>query len=498
MVKFGYNLDTSSIPLDKALQSLKASGADAHTIVIDPHSFWLGTGDLDTIRKYAAALPNTTLIIRVYHSLEGNWSLYPKAIEYEAHWRWVKNQLGDAIMHRIVFDDPCNEPNLAGDNPVEARAYVKRCLALVQAADNTGVKLAIGAWSIGTPHESLFETEYLPLWRACKRYSLHLYSGIPSEMGELAPYNIILDAKKARTHIKDERWPISHQGWLIARSYRIIQLFEKYGLGVPELYVTEGIIDQISDMGQYIKDAWKAKYGIPAFQNDPRGAQSWERYLQAMFETEGFDFPKALAFLHRHARKNIFYHPAFKAVCIFALNVQWGYKYAGYANDGQHREAGSNYDHPAFDTFRNVYLPAINAESLDDIPVPIPPAPEPPKEPTMLEKRIRSTATKTNIRAAASITSAILGTISAEFADCLVSEDYLSAEWIKLQIGTITGYVSRQYVEIARRVIESPEKRYILDFGRGTVIIVSEAEKLKYQRMGESFLLFLEDAPLAS
>ena len=468
MVTFGYNLDTSSIPLEKALQSLKASGANAHTIVIDPHSFWLGTGDLDTIRKYANALPNATLIIRTYHALEGNWSLYPKAIEYETHWRWVKNQLGESVMQRIVFDDPVNEPNLAGDNPVEARAYVNRCLALVKAADNAGVKLAIGAWSIGTPHENLFETEYLPLWRACKRYSLHLYGGIPSEMGELAPYNIILDAKKARTHIKDERWPISHQGWLIARSYRIIQLFEKHGLGIPELYVTEGIIDQISDMGQYIKDAWKAKYGIPAFQNDPRGAQSWERYLQSMFEAEGFDFQKALAFLHRHARKNIFYHPAFKAVCIFALNVQWGYKYAGYANDGQHREAGSNYDHPAFDTFRNVYLPAINAESFDEIPVP-PPVVTPPKEPIMLEKRIRSNAIDTQngtrIRKAP-ITGETIGYIPhIAWQDCLVADDYEAATWVKVEVGALVGYVSRQYVNIENRVIEAPpEPSFMVDF----------------------------------
>jgi hypothetical protein len=63
-------------------------------------------------------------------------------------------------MLRLVFDDPVNEPNLAGDNATAAAAYVQRCVSLVEAAHRAGIQFAVGAWSVGTPHESLFESSF--------------------------------------------------------------------------------------------------------------------------------------------------------------------------------------------------------------------------------------------------------------------------------------------------------------------------------------------------
>jgi hypothetical protein len=384
MVKFGYNIGTDSISYESAIASMKASGGDGHLIMIANGDYFLKLGDLETIRKYLGALPTATLIIRLYHKSEGNWSLYPTAAEYENHWRWVKTQLGTEAMKRIVFDSPFNEPNLAGDNPLAAKPFVDYCRALVKAAYNAGVKVAIGAFSVGTPHEKLLNTVYVPLWQDCAKYkqgiSLHLYAAAIAELGETIGLDTVLDPVKSRAALVDKKWPMDMQGWFIGRAFRIIQIWQDLGLGTPELYVTEGIIDNIFNSGSsHIKDQWREKFGLAQYEKDPRGAACWEKWLLEVFRYDmdssigkPLDFQQTLGVLFRHARKNIFYHAAFKVVCIFALNAQWGLGYGTYPK-GTNYGAGSNFDHPLFDRFRKEYLPAINAEIMGEtMPEPIP------------------------------------------------------------------------------------------------------------------------------
>jgi hypothetical protein len=383
VVKIGYNCDTASLTFERIVEVMKASKADYHLIMIQPQGAFLQLGDIATIRKYLEALPTTKFIVRVYNKLEGNWASYPKASEYQENWANVRAALGDTYTKRLIFDDPVNEPNLAGDNVLEAKKYVDRCLELLEAAKSAGIKLAIGAWSVGTPHENLYKTVYLPLWKKLAEYkmgiSYHAYAMAIPEIGELDDAKLILDPATARKSIRLGKWPLSHKGYLIARPYRWIQLWEEFKLGTPEnpypeIYITEAITDNVfNESIAWIKDLWRQKsWGIDAFNRDPRGIQAWEKYLLEAFKEDGLNFGQILQFLTRHARKNIFYHPAFKAVCLFALNAQWGYAYAGHPMNGTHKEAGSNYDRPEFDTFRNVYLAEINSELLSETSPPMP------------------------------------------------------------------------------------------------------------------------------
>lgn len=385
VVKYTWNIDTASISYEKAIDAIRSSGADYALIMLDPKAYYLGAGDIATIKKYLADLPNVTLIVRTFSDSQGNWQNYPDAIpnasgkrtkNYETHWTWIKAQLGD-LSRRVILDSPFNEPNL-DDNPVNAKKFVDYCIYLVQSASNAGMKLAIGAFSVGLPDEDLLPTVYLPLWQECARLkqgvSLHLYATPIPEIGEFVGLDTVLDTAKSRAAIVDTKWPIEMQGWFIGRAYRIIKIFADNGLGIPEFYVTEGIIDNpFNSQTSWIKEAWRAKWGLLEYDRDPRGALTWGKWLIEVFKQEGFNPEQALAHVFRHARKNVFHHKAFKCICIFAKNAQWGLAYEHHPK-GTNYGAGSNFDYPALRTFSNTYLPAINAEIYpEDIPpMPIP------------------------------------------------------------------------------------------------------------------------------
>lgn len=461
MVRFGFNWDSGSVSFEAAIPAMQASNADAHLIMIDSGGFFLRSGDLDTIRKVANAVPRGKLIIRLYSRQEGNWQNYPKASEYGSHWAWVRGQLGDTLTSRLVFDSPFNEPNLAGDNATLAKPFVAYCVQLVIEAYRAEVKLAIGAFSVGTPHESLIETEYRPLWKALADYkqalSVHLYGAIPSEAGELAPLEAVLHASTARNYMSADKWPISHQGWLMARPYRVIEYFRKNGLGIPEIYITECFVDNIfNSQTSWIKEAWKSNYPSVKYP-DPRGVQAWEEYLKDMFPEKPFD--EAVAHLLSHARKNIFYHEAFKGACLFALNKQWGYP------SGSNKEAGSNYEDSQFSRFRATLLPQVNAESYEDT--------------VMIRAKI-SSKTTSNIRPQADTSSLpILLVLTNAWLEVLISEDPVTTndgyEWYEVKTDSLHGYVAKTDNLVIEKIVETPtEQLYEVALGYATLRMTAQ------------------------
>jgi hypothetical protein len=421
---------------------MQASRASSHLIMLDNRTFFFRQGEIDTIKRYCNALPNATIIVRLFHDEQGDWKSYPNAAEYQANWAWVKQQLG-SLATRVVFDDPCNEPNLAPASHPDTALYVDRCVKLIEAAGNAGIKLAIGAFSVGSLQESVLSSTYKPLWQALKIHrqaiSWHLYGAIPFEAGEIAPLDIVLDASKARAYMKDERWPMSHQGWLIAESFRVIQICESMGF-VPDIYITECIVDNVLGQNPVVKEAWRAKYGLDMFMRDPRGIRCWSRYLTEFFAQEGLSFEHSIMTLLTHARKNILYHPAFKGACLFALNAQWDYGYDGRA-DGTNKHAGSNFDRPEYTLLRSTLLGIVNTQVF---PTPMPePAPE-----TLVLKRIRSTDAKTNWRQSPGTSAAILGTIGSEWTEANVSSAYTTLQWVTVAMNGKTGYCAREYLVI--------------------------------------------------
>lgn len=458
MVKFGWHLDTATIPYENALLAMRSSGADYHLLMIDPHSFYLGSGDLLTIRKYLEALPNVKLIIRTYNTSEGAWQRYPSAIEYERHWKWIRANLGDSLTNRLVFDDPVNEPNLGGSDANLAKPYVARCVDMVKAASNAGIKFAVGAWSVGTPHENLLETVYTPLWFALHDYkqaiSWHLYGAIPNEVGEIAPLEAVLDAKTARHYMSDGNWPIDHKGWLVARPYRLIEHFRQYDLGIPEIYITECFVDNIfNSQSSWIKEAWKSQYASTKYP-DPRGIQAWEKYLSEMFPEMSFE--DATSYLLSHARKNIFYHPAFKAGILFAMNWNWGYP------NGSNKEAGSNYADGQFTRFRNELLAQVNKDEIMTI---------------FYDATISSKASS-NIRVLPSATANILRVLTTIPIEVKITKEGISAEgytWLELKIGDERGYVAKtQNLIIEYAPIVPTEPVYEVALGYATIRMTAQ------------------------
>jgi hypothetical protein len=465
MATFGYHLDSESYSYETLLAMVRASGASHHLLMINPHGFFLGAGDILTIQRWLADCPNVTFIIRVYSASEGNWISYPSPAEYESHWRWVAKQFTPEQLARLVFDDCVNEPNLGGTDIGAARAYVARCVAMVKAASNAGIKFAVGAWSVGTPHESLFETEYMPLWKALAQYkqgiSYHAYGAIPLEAGELVNIKAVLDAENAQSVMTKDRWSISHGGWLLARPFRFVEIFRKYGLGTPEIFITEGIVDNVfnGDTSD-VKEAWKAKYGSPQYP-DPRGVQAWGKFLGKMYPNKSLSY--AVAELLRHAKRKIFYHKAFKTVILFAANRQWGYP------DGKHREAGSNYASEDLAELRNVYLPLINAEIYNDE---IPPKEPPMPIETWERIQVRSNRTDwTNCRDLPS-TGAIVSKILPVWETVERSNLTSLAGWVKLRrVDNVVFYCLSSLLEF--KAVEqpnpSPEPIFEMNVLQGTI-----------------------------
>lgn len=488
MSKFGYNYDTDSVNVDFAIKAMRDSGGDAHLIMMTSPTFFFTSGNLDLVRRIAQGVPNATLILRLWNRNEGNWANYPSASEYEKNWAWVKAQLGADIMRRVVFDDCTNEPNLSGDNVAAAQAYVTRCVAMVEAAARAGVTLAIGAWSVGTPHESLLGTVYLPLWKAVSKHkqaiSMHLYGAIPFEAGELVPLEHALDVEKSRQAMRDSKWPITHGGWLIARAYRVIEIFRANGLGVPSIYATEGIVDNVyNSSNAHIKEQWRSKWGIDKFNRDPRGIQTYERFVAALYPH--LDFAQGVSVLFDHARRNIFWHEAFKGVCLFALNKQWGYP------SGTNKEAGSNYEDPQFTVFRELYLPRINSFTIPDTPLPTePPKPNEPPMP-MIAAKIRSKAVEGTRLRQAPQNGAVLGIIHNTWISAKIQADYANTDWPKIMCwldgNPFTGYASKAWIDIEA---EAESELYTLQVGDKTLLVPRESleDMLEF---GENLLVYL-------
>lgn len=485
-MRFGYNIDLSSIDHNRAIDAMIKSRADVHLLMFGNGGFFWQFGDIQLAKMFLERVPNATFILRMWNRNEGDWKRYPQASEYQANWAWAKGQLGN-YANRIVFDDPVNEPQMpSNDNAShpDMAAYVARCVAMVEAASKAGVKLAVGAFAVGTLQESVLATTYKPLWNALKTHkqalSYHAYGAIPFEAGETEDISIVLDARKARAYMKDARWPMTHGGWLLAETYRVIQICEGLGF-TPEIYLTESIVDNVfNSQTSHIKEQWRAKYGIEMFQRDPRGVRTWERYLKEFFEAEGLSFEYGIAKLLDHARKNIFYHPAFKGACLFALNAQWDYGYDG-RGDGTNKHAGSNYDRPEYKLFRDTLLGIVNTTVYPSTPVPPPPPPPmPDPDIPMLDAKIRSKAIEgTRIRQAPQ-NGAVLGIIPNTWIDAKIQANYAATAWPKIEALGLSGYAAKEWLDIE---IEGMEKLYAVQIGNTVLLVPRDSleDMLEYQ-----------------
>jgi hypothetical protein len=304
-MKYGFNIDASQahIPLD----DIRRVNAPYHLVMTAPPGGISDNNALAQIDRYQQALPNSQLVWRTYNAHEGNWSKYEPAATIIARWN------AEGRKH-IIRDDPCNEPNIGND-----AAYVARCVELLDRAADAGFRVAIGAFSVGTPHHDAIQRGvYDPMLQAIARgnhfLSYHSYGhGIP-DVGELRPLDALTDPKAAYQGMIRKRWEVRTGYWYLRRSDWFVMRARQLGLPDTPTLMTEACFDQIN-VNPALMDNLRRTYGMPEYLNDLRGVLSWEKYWNAA-QAHLQDIMEYLA-------DYVYYPDYIKGVMLFAINRQW-------------------------------------------------------------------------------------------------------------------------------------------------------------------------------
>ena len=360
---FGYNINLGGLKGRDAEAQADARAADAHAhlLMTVPGSGIDGPGEINQLRDWEDALDGSTIIRRTYNRHEGDWSLHMPPKEQVQIWK------GQGLFS-MLHDAPSNEPSLSGTNEEVNRRFVARETEMVYRSADANIKYLSGAFSVGTPHETLIRRGvYDPLLQALHDtrevgggISAHLYGLANLEAGERVGYDALLDPQRARQAMTDIPWSYPDRFFLLRRPDEFVLRAIEMGISIPNVYATEAKVDLIPD-ANWVLNQLRSRFGRPEYNFDMRGIQSIELYLKAMLPE--MSFQEAVAFVTEYAGRNIFYPDYIKAVILFALNWLWD------------RPQGHNYFNPSLDTYRKVYLPAIN-KRLRGKTVTIPPFPD--------------------------------------------------------------------------------------------------------------------------
>jgi murein DD-endopeptidase MepM/ murein hydrolase activator NlpD len=316
--------------------------------------------EIDNLNRYRKHLPDSAIIWRTWHPKEGNWSILPPPAEQVRLW---KNE--GSSLRAIVRDDPSNEPSLPHQRMDLMTRYVQDRTELLNRAADEGIRVAVGAFSVGTPHESLIENGLFdPLLRAIHAgnhmISYHSYSpGIPGA-GDLVSFDVLRDPLKAATMLRerDRRWEPGRY-WYLRRTDFFRTRAQQLGLPPPPIMMTEAVFDDVLSTQSFYGEL-RHKYGLPQYMNDLRGVTSWRKYWSAAFPNQSlYD---VLDMLLLYLKRNVFYLDDIRGVCLFSINKGW-------------ETRGHNWAHPDLMEYIIKRLPLLNREQQT---TPEPPAPTPP------------------------------------------------------------------------------------------------------------------------
>lgn len=390
---FGYNVDTGSAPRGASIQRCINSNASFHTIMVNSHGDFPHPTSANTVWEYYEALKDTVddliLLVRFFSNREGNWSDYPDRA------RWANALKDIQLPPNTYIDSRCNEPNLSGNDPTHNKNYVQWEIDNLRAVSNAGHRYAVGAFSTGTPHESLIYSVYDDLWRAVDDYGgaidMHLYGVFPLEAGETHPYDLVLNPAQIRDVFNNPtRWQ-NYSGWLVGRLYQVEQAYEEVNGEKPLVLVAESVLDRV--MPDPFNSQWKSKFGMPQYQNDNRGLLSWERAMKAVFPE--LSFVQAIEKFLIHIRQNVLYGDNIR-MALFGDNPLWNNH-----DWSSHKYSGHDVGDSSLIELHNHGLARVNAYPVyieSDTPQEPNPMPDPIFEPAII-----SSKNQTSIRFAPSV-----------------------------------------------------------------------------------------------
>ena len=163
------NLGDLGDKYDEAMQTASNMGAAYHLVMTVPPSGVNSANEVNEITRWRDAVAPTKLIWRTYSTLEGNWvkmigyadtqDMYRDNIDQyiQKCQSWARKKVAEwrsEGLKDIIRDDPICEPQLAGGDKRFNEYYVIRSVTLVNEAKKHGFTVAIGAFSVGTPHEA--------------------------------------------------------------------------------------------------------------------------------------------------------------------------------------------------------------------------------------------------------------------------------------------------------------------------------------------------------
>lgn len=477
MPRIGYNINLSDLGAryEDALHSAKLANADFHLVMTVPQNGINGAGDIQSVTRWRDELSPARLVWRTYSTLEGDWI---KMLGYTStsamladsldtftdkcrEWasitasRWHVEGLPD-----VIRDDPANEPGLnANDVQLNVR-YVIRCVELQTACDFYGVQVAIGAFSVGTPHEELIDTGiYDPILRKAKYFSVHEYpAGMPGA-GDLFEYERLLDPANYWQLLPRAIWSVDANYWLLRRCDRLYLRAKSLGNDVKFIITETNTSEDIPDAVHVNNQLKQRGYAIPDCGGDLRGHQAWRKYYEAV--TGNNDFQSNVNRIMTYMGKYVFNVPHIVGVCLFTLGYSWG-------TGTQGRNRCHNYLGTDCDAIRKIYLPGLNKQlTQESDPVPLPDF-----NPALFDADVYVNSGYWNLRSEMSAGSADLGDITSIPERMKVSKETRNEngyDWYKferdLATHTQSGYFAKTDKLVIDYIEETPDNEPVPDIG---------------------------------
>lgn len=423
----GYNINLADLgdKYEEAQLSAIKAGADMHLVMTVPQNGVNGSGEIQEVSRWQTAVAPARLLWRTYSTHEGDWIRMLGYTTIEDMWRdndtaftercrlWANEQA--ARWNReglpdVIRDDPANEPGLDASNRALNERYVIRCVELQNACNFFNVKVAIGAFSVGTPHEDMIASGVFdPILRIANYFSVHEYpAGLPGA-GDLFPYEDLLEPETYWQKLPQEVWETEAKYWLLRRCDRLYLRAKELGNSI-EIIVSESNTSEDIPDAVHVNNALKARgLALSECGGDLRGHQAWRLYYEKVFNSS--DFQKNLATITEYQVMNVWNRPYIIGDCTFTLGFSWG-----TGSRGRYR--CHNYLGDDCYEFRHTYLPAINVKFAGIKQEPTMPEPIPEYR---MERKTISSRGETNIRVNASASAEVYLTLRAEDQDVILA-----------------------------------------------------------------------------
>lgn len=490
MSSIGYNVNLSAI--DNTTQNdVKLAGANMHLLMTVPQQLDRvgvnGQTEINQIADWKLKIAPAKIVWRTYSKKEGDWKIFPNNDEIVKRWAYEGHS-------DVIRDDPANEPSLAGGDKLINEEYVTRSVDLLKQASANRITVAVGAFSVGTPHQDrINDGTYDPLIRAVVEgghyFSVHEYCpGIPGA-GDIFQYDELLNPQTVLSKMLQEIWALGDY-WLLRRSDRLVKQARKLGLADPQIIVTEAFIDNIGDASEVLNQL-RDKYGLVECNRNMRGVLAWRPFYHDVFDGIHSDYQLQVDYLTSYLANKVYNVAWIKGVCLFALNRNWD------------SPECHNWLNNSLNVFRRVLLPNINYNL--EVPPPKPPIielPPPPEDWKMKYGLILSRLEGgSNIRSEYStLEDNAIGKIRDIPLSGMISTEIVENEgfkWHKVEIDNIVGYVAKTaYVTITRPDIEPPLPPEI-DYDKIQVMIdksISNAlTNIALEMIKQAELLYPED-----